>query len=668
MIKSREKRRYFGIHLDLHPGETDTELGRRVSVERIRKFLEVVRPDFVQYDCKGHAGVLGYPNSKVSLSAPGIINDSLAIYRSVTREKDIDLWVHFSGIWDSQAMKDHPEWGVTIPDGTRQAHSASLWSNYVTERMIPQMKEVIDRYDVDGFWVDGDCWAVWYDYGPESRALFTQLTGQVDPPAKPGEPNWLAWGNLQRAKFLEYVSTYSRAVRTHRSGVGIISNWLFAPHCPEPVNDSVDYISGDLAHSDSVNQARFCGRVMDGAGLPWDLMSWGHTGAGDLYPMQKPVIQLEQEAASVIALGGGFQIYVNPTRDGAISDAQTRTLSRVGEFCRVRRELCFGSTSIPQVAVLLDRTSHYTSNPHAMAFWSGEYDAMHGTLQAILDAGHSTDIVIDYCLRGHCGEYPVIVIPEATHLAPELRDELRTYVKDGGNLLILGAKATEPFADLLGIKRTNDANENRRLLLSEYGNAPVLGTNIGYRIESSSTEILATRSAKFVPDDDELPAAVYTIAGKGSIGAILASAGLTYSRVHDPVLCNLVNSMLLRMYTPIARLTEKHPIDVIVRRQHGKLCVHLVNVANAFYAAGGIPTPQNLNVATRYPAWDVIPLTETVTMQLINLPTDAICRWEPEGIDLPITRTGHLACIQIPPFRIHGVVCVDVSSPRIRAK
>ena len=44
---------FFGLHYDLHPGATDTELGRECTHEHIRAMLEKADPDFVQYDCKG---------------------------------------------------------------------------------------------------------------------------------------------------------------------------------------------------------------------------------------------------------------------------------------------------------------------------------------------------------------------------------------------------------------------------------------------------------------------------------------------------------------------------------------------------------------------------------------------------------------------------------------
>jgi hypothetical protein len=71
---------FFGLHFDLHPQKADTSLGAEISEENIAALLERVRPDYAQYDCKGHAGYTGYPTI-VGWASPGIVRDSLAVWR-----------------------------------------------------------------------------------------------------------------------------------------------------------------------------------------------------------------------------------------------------------------------------------------------------------------------------------------------------------------------------------------------------------------------------------------------------------------------------------------------------------------------------------------------------------------------------------------------------------
>src|SRR5690348_9296099 len=112
----RRENCFFGLHFDLHPNKTDTVLGRDVTDAMVEKLIERAKPDYIQYDCKGHVGYMGYL-SKISTPAPGIINDSLEVYRRVTARHGVGLYIHFSGVIDVLAVQQHPEWARIGPDG-----------------------------------------------------------------------------------------------------------------------------------------------------------------------------------------------------------------------------------------------------------------------------------------------------------------------------------------------------------------------------------------------------------------------------------------------------------------------------------------------------------------------------------------------------------------------
>ena len=90
---------------DLHPGPGDMALGADTSEENIARLLERVRPDYVQYDCKGHSGWAGYPTA-LGNAAPHIEKDALEIWRKATRERGIGLFIHYSGVFDMRAAAE----------------------------------------------------------------------------------------------------------------------------------------------------------------------------------------------------------------------------------------------------------------------------------------------------------------------------------------------------------------------------------------------------------------------------------------------------------------------------------------------------------------------------------------------------------------------------------
>ena len=298
---------FFGMHFDLHPSPGDKALGRDVSDDMVEAFLARVKPDFVQYDCKGHVGYLGYP-SAVSDSAP-VVQDSLAIWRKATARHGVALFIHFSGVWDSLAAKQHPEWARVGPDGKADTRQMSTFGPYVDKRMIPQLREAASKYDLDGAWIDGECWATNPDYCAAAQVAFREATGIETLPKGPKDRGWLEFLELNRKQFRSYLKHYLDDLHAFRPGLQIASNWLYSTFVPERPELPVDFISGDYLGNASISTARLEARYMAATGKPWDLMAWGFfNNAGSNMPgrIHKPAAQIQQEAAVVLAQGRGI--------------------------------------------------------------------------------------------------------------------------------------------------------------------------------------------------------------------------------------------------------------------------------------------------------------------------------------------------------------------------
>ncbi|HQM69388.1 MAG TPA: hypothetical protein PK521_08780 [Bacteroidales bacterium] len=123
----------------------------------VQTIIDRVQPDYIQTDCKGHTGYTSYP-TKVGNPAPGFVGDPLRIWREVTARNGVALYMHYSGVWDTRAIELHPEWAALHADGTRDKEKTSVFGTYVDQLLVPQLKELAGDYDVDGVWVDGECW------------------------------------------------------------------------------------------------------------------------------------------------------------------------------------------------------------------------------------------------------------------------------------------------------------------------------------------------------------------------------------------------------------------------------------------------------------------------------------------------------------------------------
>lgn len=430
---------FLGIHFDFHANTDCTNVGARTTPAMVESIISAVRPDYLQIDCKGHPGLSSYP-TKVGHRAPGIVGDPLRVWRDVTARHGVALYMHYSGVWDSKAVKEHPDWAAIGADGKPSAKATSLFGPYSGRLLIPQLRELAGEYGVDGAWVDGECWASVPDYGPAALKAFREATGIGDVPRKPGEPHWFEFLQFHREAFRKYLRNYIAAVKQTHPGFQLCSNWAFTDHMAEPVSAPVDFLSGDYSPQDSVNSARVSARYLARQGKPWDLMAWSFSTKPDR--RQKTAVQLQREAAVVLATGGGFQAYFTQNRDGSVRLEEMPVMAEVAKFCRARQAICHRAEPVPQVALLFSTEGHYR---RLNGLFPRNYAPLTDALLALLGRQYSVEVLGEHQLSGRMSQYPLIVVPGWGHLEPRFKDELVARVQSGGNLLLVGPEASALF-------------------------------------------------------------------------------------------------------------------------------------------------------------------------------------------------------------------------------
>lgn len=125
------KKRYessFGLHFDFHSGPNNN-VGATLREEDIRAICRTVKPDFLQIDCKGHPGWASYP-TKLGNPTSGIVFDTLEMWRRVTREEGVSLYMHYSGVIDYNYCHKYPEDAVLKADGTRSEAATRTMGGY----------------------------------------------------------------------------------------------------------------------------------------------------------------------------------------------------------------------------------------------------------------------------------------------------------------------------------------------------------------------------------------------------------------------------------------------------------------------------------------------------------------------------------------------------------
>lgn len=644
----RRSESFFGLHFDLHPNEQDTALGRDVGEEMVEHLLAAAKPDYVQYDSKGHPGWLGWP-SKVGPSAPGIVKDSLEIWRKVTASRNVALYIHFSGVWDSEACKRHPEWARVSPDGERDKNQTSTFGPYVDELMIRELREVASKYDLDGAWVDGECWATNPDYAPAVEVAFRKATGIERLPKEAKDPGWLQFLEFNREQFRRYVRHYVDALHQSHPKFQIASNWLYSTFVPEEPTLPVDFLSGDYLGNASISTARLEARYLAQTGRPWDLMAWGfqQAEANQIGSVHKPAIQLQQEASVVLAQGGGFQVYYVPSRAGWFETSHIDVMRRVGEFCRARQQFSHKSATVPQIGVVFSKQSLYSTSNKLFGGWGSATDSARGWIDVLTALQYSVDVVPDWKLEKIESDYPFLVLPEWMAVGEALKKSLLEYVSAGGVLLASGAANAALFGNEAGVRLLGDNAVVEEAFL---GGSEVLANMHGLwrDLDPGDAKLLESRFSGYDTRSGGKPAAVARKFGKGEIVLVPGPAGIVYAQTHTPAVRDFVKRLVAPRFHALVHVAGPPTVELVLRRKNERLMVHLLNNAG-------------MQVAGDYATTDFVPEVGPVTLRLA---------WAPSKVQLAPGGQGLTPFhnqwkgrgfweIRVPKLHIHSVVIVE---------
>jgi len=670
--KWHDKKRCFGFHHDLHVSPSDRDIGTRCSPEELVPMLRLTGADFIQTDSKGHSGLTSWFSKTPGASVgPGVVKDALAGWRAATKALGLPLHAHYSGIYDCSAATKHPEWCIRTKDG-KPAGSGFLGmsapngdrmcprSGYLDELMIPQLLEMIDRYGIDGFWIDGDLWAVEPCYCQRCRAAFKEKTGLAEPPKGPADRDWAAWWNFTRESFEEYVTRYCDAIHRHKPGVLVCSNWLQTFRHPGEPKVPTDWISGDNTAVWGLDSSRCEARFISTRGKPWDMIMWcfysphGQLGRTDW--SMKPVEMLQQEAAVMVALGGNVQTCENPfagIRTGQLVPWRMKRIGQLAEFVKRRRALCQDTETIPQIAVLHSE-HHARSAPTSGNLMAVDVAPVQGAVFSLLECHYGVDILDEWALAPSLTRFPVVVLPEQSRLSEKMVNALKDYVRYGGKLLVSGADSFDRFgSEFLGA-------HGGRLVASAVYHVPAADGTISvfsdpWRLIDGTTARSLGRIGKTPLREDQLlphPAATLNRVGRGAVAYIPCNLFRDFAASRYPLARVFIHDVL-RALAGSMEIEVKAPsyIDVVLRRRGATRIVHLIN------RSSGLPSLPNSGVIDEIPPVGPITITVSLPRKPKNVSLafeDAAVKWAYQGGE----KGGQLK-VDLAAVHIHAAVVVD---------
>jgi len=640
---------FFGIHYDLHARDEDTELGREVTHDHLRERWRKIKPDWVQCDCKGHPGYTSWPTETGTVS-PGVVKDALRIHRDVTAELGIKLGMHYSGVIDVVALEQHPDWARIDAAGKPNDRSTCRLSPYADELMIPQLLELVEKYDVDGFWVDGENWGSQPCWCDRCRAEFAERTGITEAPTAGDQPRWGEWLSFQRDVFKEYVTKYADAVHAKKPTCLICSNWMYTVRQPESISVPVDYLSGDYTPNLGAYRAALEARLLDCREITWDLMVWGFTRnavAANSPSAMKPVLHLSQEVAEVVALGGAVMIYAKPQRSGWLTGWEHRIIADLGGFCRARQDVCFQSKPLPEAAILHLDTRYYTRNDPLFNY-GGAMQSIEGALHVLLETHRSTDLLTTEAALEHLPKYKLVVVPDQHPLTEEMSAALQAFARGGGVVLLSGTTLSTDHPDLVGADPSGVPVEKQ--VAFQVGNQAIHVGGAWQPVSPRAGTVALScllSGLEPVKDDSDRIAITQRQLGKGAIVAIHGPLFLDYYHTHFPrhrcFIAELINKLAIDWEVTIDASPR---LELIARRKNGKSMLNLIN-----RGAGETLSGQRMIITELPPVEDV-----TVRLRRTAPPKDVVLA--PGNRPLQWSFADGCVRISVPRIEIHDIVVV----------
>ncbi|MCI0514513.1 alpha-L-fucosidase [candidate division KSB1 bacterium] len=450
------------VHLDFHIPEFPPEALTNFDPIHLVDALERSQVNLVTLFAKCHFGN-AYYFTEVGHRHRNLTQDILLETSQECRRRGIATLAYYSLGVDKRAFDENPAWRYLDAEGhTYSGTFGSVCMNtpYKDELALPQILEIIQRYPVDG--------------------LF------IDIPVPWGAPDYFCFcPSCQRRWRVEFNQELTPALAPlvrQKLNLRTIESWLLQIRdLIQRTNPALVLclnIAGGAAFSKTIKEWCDIG-VWESQPRPGDYL--GHsfacrTGRNDVLEVQvmtvrfyegwgdlslKPAAQLLTECSVII--GNGLQPNVGDQAnvDGALQNAVYDTLGQAFEYVAQRESVLRDAESVRHTVVLLptpDPDLPLITGPvlnGTCPHWKEMADPWRGAHKMLVESHLQTDLIYSV-MATRLQQYPVLVLPEPGSYQPGFWERLREYVAAGGILVAVGNSILEngtcPLADVFGIR------------------------------------------------------------------------------------------------------------------------------------------------------------------------------------------------------------------------
>jgi hypothetical protein len=420
--------RFRHIHLDFHTSEDINNIAADFDADEFADTLVKANVNSINMFARCHHGWLYYDSKEFpELVHPNLKNKNLLKEQvDACHKRGIRAPIYVTIQWDNYHAQRNPEWLVITKDGKQEGtppYEAGFYrflcvNTPYKEFLKRHVKEILQMFDVDGFWFDimlhRDCSCYW--------CRKEMMEKGIDPSDDKARKEF---GIFMLSRFKSEMSAF---VRKHKKDAHIFYNAGHVGVAKRPIKNAYSHFEleslasgfwGIMHFPLTIRYARTLG--LECLGMTGKF----HTAWGDFHSFKNDNF-LKYECMRTIALNAKICIGDQLHPDGKICKYTYDLIGKAYKLVEEREAWCKEAVPVTEIGVF--HTEEYESGD----LLAGMNPAILGVTRMLQEGGYQFDIIDS---KADYGKYKLLILPDAIPVSKDFAAKLKKYISKGGKVL-----------------------------------------------------------------------------------------------------------------------------------------------------------------------------------------------------------------------------------------
>lgn len=651
------------VHLDFHTSEKIDGIGVRFSKKQFQEALLAGHVNSITVFSKCHHGWAYHPSDANEMH-PGLTFDLLKAQIEAAHEIGVKTPVYISAGYDEKAAKEHPEWlahfrdedgRLYMPDFSKPGYHMFCLNTPYLPYLLAQIKEVCERYDADGIFLD--IMSVRKCYCPACTA---QLIAEGKDPAN--EADVL---DLAERVYANYCRSVRETIDSVKPGLPVFHN---GGHIVNGRRDLADFNThleleslptGGWGYDHFPLSARYAqGLGKEFLGMTGKFHeSWGEFGGF------KHKNALRYEVALAAANGAKSSVGDQLAPSGEMDMATYRLIGAAYKELEEKEPWLDNVEAKADVALFSTEAAATYYHTQDSARVSG---ATAGAVRMLLE-GHYLFDVVDF--KSDFNKYKVLILPDRVRTDRAFQDKIRAFLAGGGKLLATGTSALDTEKDefafdlgakYLGVNAFCPDYLRPDFAIPDMDCSDYIIYAQGYKCETTGTELASRRDPYFNRTAEHFcshrhapSSGVYGGAGitQGADGAYIGWEIFTEYATRGPLIAKRVAMHVLDVLlegkkTLVTSLPAQGVVTLMDQKEQSRLVCHTL------YA---VPVKRGSGVEV---IEDIVPVYDT-DVAIRTSKTIKKVYLAPSGKEIPFTQENGMVSFTVPKIECAQLTVLD---------